>query len=186
MTTPYAILSHTWEDEEVSFYEMADRSPSVTWKKGYRKILDFCRIAAQQGYVWAWVDTCCIDKTNHAELTESINSMFRWYQEAATCYVFLSDLPSDAELKTALPGCRWFTRGWTLQELLAPTTVKLYDRDWVMRGTKTKLATELSDITGIPKRVLNGVVPLHEVSVGTRMSRADNRERTGLFSARYL
>ncbi|KAG7290311.1 hypothetical protein NEMBOFW57_000310 [Staphylotrichum longicolle] len=80
---PYAILSHTWEDEEVSLHEMTDRAPSLATKKGYRKIVDYCHLAARQGYAWVWVDTCCINKTSDAELSESINSMFRWYENAA-------------------------------------------------------------------------------------------------------
>ncbi|KAK4043895.1 heterokaryon incompatibility protein-domain-containing protein [Parachaetomium inaequale] len=177
-TPPYAILSHTWQEEEVSLREMTDRGPSVTRKKGYRKVADYCLLAAQLGYAWAWVDTCCIDKTNHAELAESINSMFRWYQEAAVCHVFLSDLPVDAELKHALPHCRWFTRGWTLQELIAPATVQFYDQAWVLRGTKENLVAELEAITGITKRVLNGSMHVRSFCVAVRMSWAANRETT--------
>lgn len=175
---PYAILSHTWEDEEVSLQEMTDRPPDLTYKKGYRKVLDYCRLAAQQGYSWVWVDTCCIDKTSTAELSESINSMFRWYQEAAVCHVFLSDLPIGADFKTALADCRWFTRGWTLQELIAPRVVEFYDRVWVMRGTKRDLVDELSAITGVLDRVLLWTPALYKVSVGARMSWAANRETT--------
>ena len=152
-TPPYAILSHTWEDGEVSLREMTDPSPSVASKNGYRKIVDYCRLAAGEDYGWAWIDTCCIDKTNHAELAESINSMFRWYEEAVVCHVFLADLAADAELEEALPRCRWFTRGWTLQELVAPKTVHFHNRSWVMRGTKANLITELAAITGILETV---------------------------------
>lgn len=175
---PYAILSHTWEDGEVTLREMTEHLPSVTSKKGYRKIIDHCLLAAQQGYAWAWVDTCCIDKTNHAELTESINSMFRWYQDAAICHVFLSDISADAGFKAALPRCRWFTRGWTLQELIAPATVEFYDQSWALMGTKANLITELAAITGILEQVLEGTLALRDLSVGVRMSWAANRETT--------
>ncbi|KAK4121509.1 HET-domain-containing protein [Parathielavia appendiculata] len=178
-TTPrYAILSHTWGADEVSLQDMELGLPSLASKEGYRKVVDYCRLAAQQGYGWAWVDTCCIDKTNHAELAESINSMFRWYQEAAVCHVFLSDLGPQAALGTALPPCRWFTRGWTLQELIAPATVEFYDGNWVMRGTKASLITQLESITGILASVLAGSSRLANVSVGVRMSWAANRETT--------
>jgi len=177
-TPPYAILSHTWEEEEVSLREMTDRLPGLTHRKGYRKVADYCRLAAQQGYSWAWVDTCCIDKTSTAELSESINSMFRWYQEADICHVFLSDLPMGAEFKTALPGCRWFTRGWTLQELIAPRVVEFYDRVWSIRGTKRDLVDELSAITGVLDRVLLWSPALYKVGVGVRMSWAAKRETT--------
>jgi hypothetical protein len=177
-TPPYAILSHTWEDEEITLREMTDRGPSVTRKKGYRKVADYCLLAAKLGYAWAWVDTCCIDKTNHAELAESINSMFRWYQEAAVCHVFLSDLPANVELQHALRHCRWFTRGWTLQELIAPATVQFYDQAWVLRGTKENLIADLEAITGITKRVLNGSMNLRSFCVAVRMSWAANRQTT--------
>ncbi|AEO64635.1 uncharacterized protein THITE_2142492 [Thermothielavioides terrestris NRRL 8126] len=181
----YAILSHTWEAEEVSLQEVRDNLLSPTIKQGYRKIVNFCRLARSEGLAWAWVDTCCIDKTNLAELTESINSMFRWYQDAAICYVYLSDLPTNAELAEALPGCRWFTRGWTLQELLAPKTVQFYDRDWVMRGTKKSLVSNLEAITGIPEAVLIQAVHIYDVSIGTRMSWAAGRETTRLEDTAY-
>ncbi|KAK4148713.1 heterokaryon incompatibility protein-domain-containing protein [Chaetomidium leptoderma] len=184
-TPPYAILSHTWEDEEVTLREMIDPSPSVACKKGYRKIVDYCSLAARQHHTWAWIDTCCIDKTNHAELAESINSMFRWYQEAEVCHVFLADLPADAELADALPRCRWFTRGWTLQELIAPSTAQFYDQSWTMRGTKANLITQLAAVTGILGPVLDGTLPLHDVSVGVRMSWAANRETTRPEDAAY-
>jgi hypothetical protein len=184
-TPPYAILSHTWEDGEVSLREMTDPSPSVTSKNGYRKIVDYCRLAAREGYGWAWIDTCCIDKTNHAELAESINSMFRWYEEAIVCHVFLADLAADAELEDALSRCRWFTRGWTLQELIAPKTVHFHDLSWDMRGTKANLITELAAITGILETVLDGGLPLHQVCIAVRMSWASNRETTRPEDAAY-
>jgi hypothetical protein len=125
---PYAILSHTWEnDEEVTFKDLSGPL-AVAQKRGFLKIQQTCALAAQNGYSWAWVDTCCIDKQASAELSEAINSMFRWYQNAAVCYVFLADLDPAAELVTHLPNCRWFTRGWTLQELIAPSAVLFYDR----------------------------------------------------------
>jgi hypothetical protein len=87
---PYVILSHTWEVEEVSLQAL--HGPNVQNMAGYFKILNFCRQGAENGFEWGWVDTCCIDKTSSAELSEAINSMFRWYQEADTCYAFLSDV----------------------------------------------------------------------------------------------
>jgi hypothetical protein len=177
-TPRYAILSHTWEEEEISLQEMALRLPSLSAKKGYRKVVDYCRLAAQQGFTWAWIDTCCIDKTNHAELAESINSMFRWYQDAAVCHVFLSDLPAYAELETSLPRCRWFKRGWTLQELIAPAWVDFYDQSWVRRASKRGLISQLEAITGILGPVLDRSMRLVDVSVGVRMSWAANRETT--------
>ncbi|KAK4097870.1 HET-domain-containing protein [Parathielavia hyrcaniae] len=185
----YAILSHTWGDDEVTLQDMImTRDPPSTGlltKEGYRKVVDYCRLAAQQGHEWAWVDTCCIDKTNHAELAESINSMFRFYEDAAVCHVFLSDLAADADLGDALPHCRWFTRGWTLQELIAPEVVELYDQSWVLRGTKANLIDKLESITGILGGVLKWWIRLPEVSVAARMSWAANRETTRLEDRAY-
>lgn len=175
-TPRYAILSHTWEEEEVSLQEMKDRAPSLATKKGYRKIVDYCHLAARQGYAWVWVDTCCINKTSDAELSESINSMFRWYENAAVCHVFLSDLPVDADLHQALPRCRWFTRGWTLQELIAPQKLEFYDQGWAVRGTKDDLVGELSAITKIDPSALRG--EYRRFRIGARISWAANRETT--------
>jgi hypothetical protein len=121
---PYAILSHTWGGDEVTFQDMS--LPGHILKTGYSKIKQTCQLALQDSLEFAWVDTCCIDKSSSAELTESINSMFQWYMNAAVCYVFL-DLPENGQAEDGLNKCRWFTRGWTLQELLAPNTVKFYD-----------------------------------------------------------
>ncbi|KAK4665508.1 hypothetical protein QC763_0063180 [Podospora pseudopauciseta] len=175
---PYAILSHTWDGEEVSHQDVRDQIPSLQSKQGYRKLQESCRIAAEQRLDWAWVDTCCIDKMNNAELTESINSMFRWYQQAAACFVYLSDLPATGELKTNLPNCRWFRRGWTLQELLAPEKVQFYDKDWNLRGAKDGLIVKLESITGIPADILTGHASIRQISIADRMSWAANRQTT--------
>jgi Heterokaryon incompatibility protein (HET) len=91
-----------------------------------------------------WVDTCCIDKSNNNEPSEAINSMFRWYRNAAKCYVYLSDVPRPAfdtnDKSNQLPWesafwkSRWFTRGWTLQELIAPASVEFSSKDWEQLG----------------------------------------------------
>lgn len=109
----YAILSHTWEDDEVLFEDMSD--PTHVHKKGFQKIRMTCGMAAKAGIEWAWIDTCNIDKSSSAELTEAINSMYLWYKRSGVCYAYLSDLSESAKLYDALPRCRWFTRGWTLQ-----------------------------------------------------------------------
>jgi hypothetical protein len=101
----YAILSHTWEDEEVSFKDISDGTHAH--KKGFVKIAKTCELAASEGLAYAWVDTCCIDKSSSAELTEAINSMFRWYERAEVCYAFLSDLPVHSDLDKIMPSCRW-------------------------------------------------------------------------------
>ncbi|KAH8742535.1 heterokaryon incompatibility protein-domain-containing protein [Diaporthe sp. PMI_573] len=122
-TTAYAILSHTWgdDDEEVTFKDFTDGSGNT--KAGYRKICFCGEQAARDGLRHFWVDTCCIDKSNSTELQEAINSMFRWYWDAAKCYVYLSDVSTNVHNQVELSlqlwesdfrKSRWFTRGWTL------------------------------------------------------------------------
>jgi hypothetical protein len=149
----YAILSHTWGEDEVSFQNMS--LPSRSSKKGFAKVVQTCRLARNSGLKFAWVDACCIEKSSSAELTESINSIFQWYKSAAVCYVFLEDLNSNTLIEDGLPQCRWLTRGWTLQELLAPTRVEFYDETWTYRGSKLDLIGPLSMATRIPSKMLN-------------------------------
>ncbi|KAK4114354.1 HET-domain-containing protein [Canariomyces notabilis] len=174
----YAILSHTWGDEEGSFQDMTDRPASLTSKAGYLKIVGTCRVALEEGYEWAWVDSCCIDKSSSAELTESINSMYRWYQRADVCYVFLSDFTNGDF--GGISRCRWFTRGWTLQELIAPRNVVFFDKDWNRIGTKDDMVEYISIITGISSAILNHkpFPSLKDLAVAERMSWAANHTTT--------
>jgi hypothetical protein len=152
---PYVILSHTWGADEVSLQML--QTGGVEALAGYEKIKSFCRQGAANGFEWGWVDTCCIDKTSSAELSEAINSMYRWYQEADVCYAYLADVSSNQQpdlQKEEFAKSRWFTRGWTLQELLAPSAVVFYLNDWTEYGTKTTLQHIISKITGIPVRAL--------------------------------
>ncbi|OTA68532.1 HET-domain-containing protein, partial [Hypoxylon sp. EC38] len=189
----YAILSHTWEDDEVSFQEFSDLA-SARSTRGSTKIKKTCALAKDKHHLqYAWVDTCCIDKTSSAELSEAINSMYRWYQEAAVCFVYLSDMtPDTVETKKSgewiwrdlrgtprlLKECRWLTRGWTLQELLAPRDVEFYDANWEFMGTKDSLLEPLSEITGIEPTFLKYGSLIWSASVGTRMRWAAERETT--------
>lgn len=179
----YAILSHKWEkvEEEVSFEEL--RSPSARKKKGYAKICDFCDEVRSQGYDYAWVDTCCIDKRDFTELAEAINSMFNWYKNSSTCIAYLSDFLLEPELghrqfESDLAKSQWFSRGWTLQELIAPAEVKFYDSKWRYFGTKQDLAGAISKITGISKALLQGKRGLKKFSCAQKMSWAAKRRTT--------
>ena len=172
----YAILSHTWGDDEYLFGDRnnPDRRESV----GFNKIAGCCTLATTQGYGYLWVDTCCIDKTSSAELTESINSMYRWYQESHTCYVYLADFVLEkAKHKEGVKfrDCRWFRRGWTLQELLAPKHVVFYDAEWMEIGSRSVLQSLLSNICRISTRHLSHP---KEASVAAKMSWASGRETT--------
>ncbi|KIW67055.1 hypothetical protein PV04_06332 [Phialophora macrospora] len=174
---PYAILSHTWTEEEVSFDEIG--TPESKQKRGYKKVEGFCALARADGFSYAWVDTCCIDKSSSAELSEAINSMFRWYSKAHVCYAYLEDV---SLLKSLTPHgfarSRWFKRGWTLQELIAPMTVVFYDRSWSYIGTKASLLDKIADITAISHEALIDPRSSREESVAERMSWAANRETT--------
>ncbi|KAI0842568.1 HET-domain-containing protein [Hypoxylon sp. FL0890] len=171
---PYAILSHTWHKEEVTYEDWVTLSWSdIRKKKGFRKIEYCCHQAAKEGLDWVWVDTCCIDKKSSAELAESLNSMFRWYRDATACYAYLADVPKD--WKKHLAGSRWFTRGWTLQELLAPPEVVFYSDDWQQIGKKSELSDVISEITGIQAMYLNGA-DIQLASVSQRMSWAARRQ----------
>ena len=172
----YAILSHTWgpDDEEVNFKDLINGIGHT--KAGYRK-LRFCgRQAAINGLQFFWTDTCCIDKSSSAELSEAINSMFRWYTNATKCYVYLADVPSPQwTSKPALRHSKWFTRGWTLQELLAPSCVEFFSAEGERLGDKSSLMQEIHDITGISIQALQGC-PLTEFSVDERLLWAKERE----------
>ena len=184
-TTPYAILSHTWgeDDEEVTFEDLKDGSGKM--KTGYKK-LRFCgQQAARDGLQYFWVDTCCIDKSSSSELTEAINSMFRWYHEAAKCYVYLSDVSKDnydehdhlsrSIWESDFRGSRWFTRGWTLQELIAPTSVEFYSLEGMRLGEKRSMEQQIHEITSIPVRALRGS-PLSDFSIEERLSWVTKRK----------
>ncbi|KAL4893670.1 ankyrin repeat-containing domain protein [Aspergillus ambiguus] len=173
----YAILSHTWGDEEITFEKM--RRNQEKDSEGYRKIEGCCRIAAA-GYQYVWVDTCCIDKTSSAELSEAINSMYRWYEEADVCYAYLADVPN-----VRLTESRWFTRGWTLQELIAPKEVIFFDKEWNILGTRDSLQNEISERTKIPLGILDGSQSLETMSVAQRMSWAAERNSSRIEDEAY-
>lgn len=159
-------------------------SSSYVYKKGHRKIEMTCQIAAQSGIKYAWVDTCSIDKSSSAEVTEAINSMFQWYKRSKICYVILEDLPASASIES-LKNCRWLTRGWTLQELIAPYHIIFFDQDWNYRGSKADLAEQLSKITNIGTEILLHQCSLSTISVAQRMSWAALRETTRIEDIAY-
>ena len=208
---PYAILSHTWQDEEVSFQDWADQS-SASQKKGYKKILGACQLAKERRHDHLWVDTNCIDKSSSSELSEAINSMFKWYQFSQVCFVYLADVsspevqPLESGFSEGFVKSRWFTRGWTLQELLAPAQVEFYSEDWSFLGTKGTLRAAISLITridvqylwskhigdvyfgnptGVIARSIEHAVPLHKASVSKRLSWVSDRTTTRLEDIAY-
>jgi hypothetical protein len=175
---PYAILSHTWGPvtEEVNFWDILESTGKD--KAGWRKIR-FCQEQAKKdGLGYFWVDTCCIDKSSSAELTEAINSMFSWYQNASRCYVHLADVSARGFNKDSVifRKSRWFTRAWTLQELLAPKSVEFFSKEGGKLGDKITLAHRLHDITGIPITALDGSSTLAQFSIADRFSWAATRD----------
>ena len=183
----YAILSHTWgaDTEEVTFEDLMNGTGKD--KHGYNKIRFCGEQARRDGLQYFWVDTCCINKSNNTELSEAINSMFRWYRNADKCYVYLSDIPRPAfdsndqfnqlPWESAFRKSRWFTRGWTLQELLAPASVEFFSEDCEQLGNKKSLERHIHEITRIPIKALQGS-PLSDFSITERISWAKKRETT--------
>jgi hypothetical protein len=171
----YAILSHTWlnDNEEVTFAQLKS---DLRWRDtlGARKIIYLCQQAADDGYSYAWIDTCCIDKTNNAELSEAINSMFQWYQKAEVCYVYLMDIHNNQG--DDFLSSRWWSRAWTLQELVAPATVRFYDGAWQSIGSKRDMAERIANKSGIDARVLYDSHRIPFRSVASRMSWAAHRQ----------
>ncbi|KAI9150221.1 Vegetative incompatibility protein [Paramyrothecium foliicola] len=205
----YIILSHTWEADEVTLEDW--KQPAIARaKRGYTKIIKTCEIARTRfGVDYVWVDTNCIDKRSSAELSEAINSMFQWYRNAKVCLAYLADVdlgegadrqPDDWNKAISEPGwsaggrfqrsseqfraSRWFTRGWTLQELLAPRHVLFLSEGWQYIATKAHLQREISDITGIPKMALGGF-PIGRWSVAEIMSWASRRSTSRVEDRAY-
>lgn len=177
----YVILSHTWGDEEVTFDDID--KPYAQDMLGYQKIEGCCRQAVKDGFDYVWIDTCSIDKKSSAELSEAINSMYTYYQRAEICYVYLSDVPSNKDPsipKSKFARSRWFQRGWTLQELLAPDVVEFYSSDWCYLGTKRNpdLLNIIQDTTGIDHDVLFYPYKIRFASIAQIFSWASRRKTT--------
>jgi hypothetical protein len=178
----YAILSHTWlEDaQEPTFEDLTNGTGKE--KLGYKKI-QFCEEQANRdGLQYFWADTCCINKSNFSELSQAINSMFRWYRNATRCYVYLSDVSAycindnlHAQWDLDLDRSRWFTRGWTLQELLAPCSVEFFSCERIRIGDRNSLTKQIQRITGVPASALNGA-RLSEFSIDERFLWMERRQ----------
>ncbi|KAK5630164.1 hypothetical protein RRF57_005879 [Xylaria bambusicola] len=207
----YAILSHTWGWKDEAYGKWAHKADEVTYndcynfsdpfeeslhpdkQKAYRKIYYTCRRALDFGCDYVWIDSCCTNKSNSAEPTESINSLFRWYSDAAVCLVYLVDSP-DSDYDHSNPKrclytiqnqpCRWFSRCWILQELLASRRMEFYSHEWDLIGTLEDeestssgwLVKEISEITKVDTEALLGRVSLWEYSIEAKMSWASRRK----------
>ena len=199
-TTDYAILSHRWVDPmEVDYEEMTqltmmafEEQTEIRDRSGYKKIVDTCKQAKKDGYKWVWIDTCCIDKRSSAELSEAINSMYRWYENAKICYAYLHDVlgsfprkTNDARYSKSNGWPEWFSRGWTLQEMIAPNDVQFFDKNWKFVGSKITLATTLTKITRVPEHILENGLNDNRPCVAQIMSWAANRTTTRVEDRAY-
>ncbi|RKK39340.1 hypothetical protein BFJ69_g18544, partial [Fusarium oxysporum] len=151
------------------------------------KILGACITARKQGLQWMWIDNCCINKSDSSELSESINSMFKWYSDAVVCLTYLSDVRKSSGTTVGSQVFRsfetgemslWFSRGWTLQELLAPGKLLFYDTDWNYLGSKRELAESIEDVTGIAAHYLTSEKDFRTACIAAKMSWAAHRETT--------
>ncbi|KAK0649212.1 heterokaryon incompatibility protein-domain-containing protein [Cercophora newfieldiana] len=198
---PYAILSHTWGDEELTLQDMLEKDKARR-KAGFAKVEECCRQALKDGLEWAWVDTCCIDKTSSAELSETINSMFKFYEQSMKCYAVLTDIKADqwTEWTQTKPpeddaqqpsditpeqiaqfpifSSRWWSRGWTLQELIAPYDVEFYSQEWQFLTSKQACKRLINRKYGIALSILDHSAPLASIRVAERMSWACCRYTT--------
>ena len=210
---PYAILSHRWGDDEVSYQVFSKRHKDkhkafLETSEGYRKILNFCEYAPKlwkdeglwrdvsRGYdsfqdndpentlkylEWVWIDTCCIDKSSSADLSEAINSMYQWYENAVFCCVYLADV----QTLSSFTASEWFTRGWTLQELLAPDNVAFLNRDWETLGTKTSLCKLIVTASGISEDYVAGYDVTDSATIAERFSWASRRRTSRIEDHAY-
>ena len=194
----YAILSHVWDEREDSFQDLqwihvrCESSGESPHDLVSPKIRMSCQLAAREGYRWVWIDTCCIDKTSSAELSEAINSMFRYYALSLVCYAYLRDVPTEGAFEEPSRWedppfwtSKWHRRGWTLQELVAPQTVHFLSSSWEYLGSKSDLAETLKSITHIPASVLQLKQRPADMSVAQRMSWAAWRKTTRLEDEAY-
>ncbi|KAF2167690.1 hypothetical protein M409DRAFT_65820 [Zasmidium cellare ATCC 36951] len=218
---PYAIASHRWRADESTFKDFQQKRNVLT--AGHTKVLGFCQLVDRMNTRagpsralndlglrhrcdWLWIDSCCINKEDGAELSESINSMFRWYGDAAVCYAYLADVQPNQKFRASaldLARSEWFKRGWTLQELIAPRTVVFLANDWdilghkcayseqvcgkVCRGYGDRLNKLLAQITGIPIDVIGmpSISHLRNISVEQKMSWTERRSTTRIEDQAY-
>nr|OQO31307.1 hypothetical protein B0A51_03285 [Rachicladosporium sp. CCFEE 5018] len=209
----YAILSHTWEDEEVIFQDVRDLESART-KQGWLKIQYTCEQALRDDLAYCWVDTCCINKESSAELSEAINSMFNYYGGATICYVFLADVTQSLRLTDLMdldPGlrdimdtsrrgrrsgpevawnssvteqfkrfanARWWTRCFTLQELIAPPDLQFYNQEWLLIARKHDIGMLISARTGVDISVLRRTASPLDMTIAKRLSWAASRQAT--------
>ncbi|TRX87731.1 hypothetical protein FHL15_011381 [Xylaria flabelliformis] len=198
----YAVLSHRWVGQEITYDQLKDEIEGLRLNTALARTpqLDKIRRATETarnlGIKWIWIDSCCINRANAIEETESINSMLKWYSDAKICITYLDDVQNHEHYGEALsPKCLgslerdspsiWFSRGWTLQELLSPQDIRFYDKDWNFIGTKMTLAGVLEEITGIDKCYLTREKHFETACITTKMSWMAGRTTTRVEDIAY-
>lgn len=189
----YAIASHRWKaGTEATIKEV--RNKRNTEKDGYVKVQSFASYVREHvcNVEWLWIDTCCVNQDSSQEVTEAVNSMFRWYSNAEVCLAYLADV-SNAEDEREFRRSEWFRRGWTLQELLAPQMVVFLSASWELIGHKggdgwtrsgkqvargRALEATVSTITGVPQHVLQNHARSMSLSTEERLSWIRGRKTT--------
>ncbi|KAK2596401.1 hypothetical protein N8I77_013293 [Diaporthe amygdali] len=189
----YATLSHRWVGQEITLDQFGShveelRSSARPLSPQLEKIRATCATARSKGIKWIWIDSCCIDKRDMVELTESINSMYKWYRDSVLCIVYLYDVKKNDAVSITNPHIfnridrdepsEWFSRGWTLQELLAPREMEFYDKEWTYMGTKKDMKTSLGKVTGINEIYLSGQVHFRKACIAVKMSWMARRKTT--------
>ncbi|KAI6027165.1 heterokaryon incompatibility protein-domain-containing protein, partial [Pisolithus marmoratus] len=192
VTDHYAILSHRWVADEVGYTEMMKLPKmEVRGSAGYQKIVNSCHQAKIDGLKWLWVDTCCIDQRNSSELQAALTSMFGWYANSKTCYAYLHDVdvfptsPDTERLPRSRGWPEWFSRCWTLGEMIAPRNLRFFNRDWKPIGDKRTHASILEKITRVPSEILQDGLARYPPSIAQVMSWAADREATRIEDCAY-
>ncbi|PPJ59702.1 hypothetical protein CBER1_10545 [Cercospora berteroae] len=195
---PYAIASHRWHlGHEASYKDILKKRNTTS--TGYKKVIEFAEFVRKNvtGVEWLWIDTCCILQQSSEEVSEAVNSMFKSYRNAVVCIAYLDDFGGVRESGSGggdlgmLGRSKWFTRGWTLQELVAPKNVVFVTRKWEVLGYKgmrteglgkMELGPELGEIlarvTGIPEPVLRDYEYARAIGAEQKLEWMSERETT--------
>lgn len=180
----YVILSHRWESEEITYGNIlqnpiSDEDSPTRQLGGFSKVKGTCKLASEDGYSWVWIDSCCIDKESSADVDKAINSMWAYYAKSNICYVYMADIPdTQAGWSKSFRNSAWFTRGWTLQELIAPVYIEFYAADWSLIGTKFERFEEIAEITTVDRDLLAQNKSIDGYTTAERFSWAAHRQVT--------
>ncbi|KAF8415522.1 hypothetical protein L210DRAFT_3431234, partial [Boletus edulis BED1] len=186
------MLSHKWEDNEPLYHQVVhiavhelEKSPT------HDKLQTFCRIVRDAGFIWAWSDTCCIDKSDHFVLQEALVAMFKWYQGSVLTIIFLRGVHSSSS-RGALARSIWNTRAWTLQEYVAANVIHFYTEDWTLylnleipnHKESPEIISEMEEAAGVSAEQLMALRP-GLTSIREKLRLASTRHTTLVEDAAY-